>query len=700
LRKGGVMRYGLLMLLVVVGLSLTAPAWAAQFEEIGPGEFPVAVGVGWGDYDNDGWPDLFVGGYNQGPSYPQTGPQLYHNDRDLTFTDVSQSLIPGWDTPVEQDGVAWGDYNNDGRLDLLVGSAYPMLYRHDPAGFLEDGLNAGLHITYTTGRGVAWCDYDGDNLLDAFCSNVFGPGYLLRNDGDGTFTDVSAAAGMSGGALNDQAQSASWGDFDNDGWPDLAVARNAKPTLLYRNNSDGTFTDVSVSSGISTAVDAFSAIWGDYDNDGWLDLYVTTSLYIAGEQQRDWLFHNNQNGTFTEVGDTSGLSGDDSVGVGAAWGDYDNDGRLDVFVGNFGEASFLYHNDGGGAFANVAASAGVAGSGLSGGAGWADIDRDGRLDLVQAVSDTGTRLYHNTGSGGNWLRVRALTSGTGDATAAATPTREAVGARAEVNLDNDASFPSGAPFGGTLTRLIDGGSGFCGQNEQIAHFGLGTASLVAVRVRFPDGSVVVHRGVAANQQITIADVPAGREEIFSDVPLDFWAYPQILAVKEAGIASGYLDGTYRPATAVTRDQMAVYVARALCGGDAYVPTGAHAVTFADVPSDNWAFKYVEYCHDANIVAGYWDGYHPTEVVNRAQMAVYVARSIVDPTGETGLAGYTPPSTPSFSDVATDYWAHKHIEYCRAEGVVNGYGDGTYGPENPVTRDQMAVYVARAFELPL
>jgi hypothetical protein len=102
--------------------------------------------------------------------------------------------------------------------------------------------------------------------------------------------------------------------------------------------------------------------------------------------------------------------------------------------------------------------------------------------------------------------------------------------------------------------------------------------------------------------------------------------------------------------------------------------------------------------DANIVAGYVDGYRPAAVVDRAQMAVYVARSIVDPTGEDGLAGYTPPTTASFPDVPTDYWAYKHIEYCRAAGVVNGYWDGTYGPGNAVTRDQMAVYVARAFGL--
>jgi hypothetical protein len=184
---------------------------------------------------------------------------------------------------------------------------------------------------------------------------------------------------------------------------------------------------------------------------------------------------------------------------------------------------------------------------------------------------------------------------------------------------------------------------------------------------------------------------------FVDVFSSYWAYDQITDCVGAGIVSGFADSTYRPAVEVTRDQMAVYMARALCGGDAYVPTAAHTVTFADVPADHWAFKYVEYCFDASIVAGYDDGYRPSAVVDRAQMAVYVARSIVDPTGEDGLAGYTPPTTASFTDVPTDYWAYKHIEYCKAQAIVSGYGDG-YRPENAVTRDQMAVYVARAFGL--
>jgi len=186
---------------------------------------------------------------------------------------------------------------------------------------------------------------------------------------------------------------------------------------------------------------------------------------------------------------------------------------------------------------------------------------------------------------------------------------------------------------------------------------------------------------------------------FPDVPAGSWALHQILACVDAGIVKGYDDGTYKPADPVTRDQMAVYIARALAGGDSKVPSGPATASFPNAPTTYWAYKYIEYCYSQHIVVGYSDGYHPTEQVTRSQMAVYVARSVVTPTGDAGLVSYTPPSTPSFADVPTNYWAYKYIEYCKAQGIVQGYSDG-YHPEDVVTRDQMAVYVARAFKLPV
>jgi PKD repeat protein len=225
------------------------------------------------------------------------------------------------------------------------------------------------------------------------------------------------------------------------------------------------------------------------------------------------------------------------------------------------------------------------------------------------------------------------------------------------------------------------------QNPSHVYDDVGTypVTLVAENVGGDDAEVKTHF-----VHVTFPDVPFE--------PTEYWALHQVLACVDAGVVQGYWDG-YHPEESVTRAQMAVYISRALAEGDAGVTTPTGPATFADVPTDYWAFRYVEYCKAQDVVAGYWDGYHPEEGVTRAQMAVYVARSVVDPTGEGGLAGYTPPVTATFPDVAIDYWAYKHIEYCKDQSIVSGYWDG-YHPEEAVTRAQMAVYVARAFGFPM
>jgi hypothetical protein len=143
--------------------------------------------------------------------------------------------------------------------------------------------------------------------------------------------------------------------------------------------------------------------------------------------------------------------------------------------------------------------------------------------------------------------------------------------------------------------------------------------------------------------------------------------------------------------------MAVYISRALAGGDAKVPTGPATATFDDVPTDHWAFKYVEYCYGHGVVQGYdATTYAPDLVVNRAQMAVYIARAVAG--GDSGVPDG--PATATFNDVTIDYWAYKYVEYCKAQGIVQGYDPVTYAPAVDVTRDQMAVYVQRAFQLPM
>jgi PKD repeat protein len=199
--------------------------------------------------------------------------------------------------------------------------------------------------------------------------------------------------------------------------------------------------------------------------------------------------------------------------------------------------------------------------------------------------------------------------------------------------------------------------------------------------------------------------------LFTDVAADHWAYDAVMACVAEGIVSGFPNGTYAPAAQVTRDQMAVYLARALAGGDAAVPTGSEMPSFSDVPHTGlgddgtdsyWAYRYIEYCAAQNVVLGFPGGnYRPTDVVNRGQMAVYVARALVAPAGDAALPA--PPTNSTFIDVTPDNdwrWCYQHVEYLAAEEIVQGYWDGTYRPGETVTRDQMAVYVARAFALPM
>ena len=184
--------------------------------------------------------------------------------------------------------------------------------------------------------------------------------------------------------------------------------------------------------------------------------------------------------------------------------------------------------------------------------------------------------------------------------------------------------------------------------------------------------------------------------IFSDVGCDHWACADTAACYYAGIVSGYPDGTYGPSVPITRDQMAVYICRALVGGDESVPTAPHVASFPDVSEEHWAFLYVEYAVSQQVVQGYSDGeYKPTVELDRGQMAVFMARAMAG----SDAAVPDPGGLPSFPDVPADFWSYRHVEYIAGEGVAGGYLDGLYHPENPVDRAQMAVFICRAFDLP-
>jgi len=196
-----------------------------------------------------------------------------------------------------------------------------------------------------------------------------------------------------------------------------------------------------------------------------------------------------------------------------------------------------------------------------------------------------------------------------------------------------------------------------------------------------------------------ADLTVQPSGMFSDVPPGHWACAEIGACVNAGIVQGYSDGTYQPAVYVSRDQMAVYISRALAGGESNVPEFTGTPSFTDVPLTWWALKHIEYAVANNVVQGYQDNtYHPEDIVDRAQMAVYVARAMVAPQGDAAFDTYIPVAPRNFPDVPSDSWGYKQIEYCVEHGVVQGYDDNLYHPEREVTRAQMAVYVCRAFGL--
>jgi hypothetical protein len=225
-----------------------------------------------------------------------------------------------------------------------------------------------------------------------------------------------------------------------------------------------------------------------------------------------------------------------------------------------------------------------------------------------------------------------------------------------------------------------------------------------------DASVtMVNTHINVPDPVGVAPLPVSH---FRDVPAtgfgpagtdSFWAFEDIEAAYAAHIVTGYDDGTYRPESSVTRDQMAVFISRALAGGDTSVPAFTGTPSFSDVDASNWALKYVQYAMSKGVVKGYSDGtYKPTDQVDRGQMSVFIARAIATPADGADLVNYTPPATATFPDVATTFWAYKYVEYIAQPSidVTMGYPDGDYHPEYVCTRDQMAVYVTRAFKLPL
>jgi tetratricopeptide (TPR) repeat protein len=468
------------------------------------------------DYNNDGLLDVVIAAASGGCN-------LYRNNGDGTFTDVS--VQSGIDTCVNAFVLCVGDYNNDGYADLFVTrlgffGGETQLFRNNGDGTFTDVTDEAGLKAWGPGFCAAWVDYDCDGNLDLFLANNLGglfdrktPNRLFHNNGDGTFTEVTEAAGLAtiwptiGGA---------WGDYNNDGYPDLFLSNAVGRSQLFRNNGDGTFTDVSAEAGVTEICIGSTAFWCDYNNDGWLDIVQFTwsdhenvaHTMRYGEAPPDAqplrVYHNKGDGTFALRNRDIGLTGCWGTMSGNA-GDFNNDGRLDLVLGNGSprmdrlEPPILLESDGG-RFHNITFAAGLPFTGKGHGVNLADLFGDGRLSVLVAAGGAypgdllTTHVFYPKRLPGNYLNVR-LTG--------VRSNRSAIGARLCLEAGGRKQY-----------REINGGSNFgCLPLEQ--HFGLAEIERVdSLEIRWPSGLVQRFTDLPVNDTIRFTEGEAAWKKVY------------------------------------------------------------------------------------------------------------------------------------------------------------------------------------------
>jgi len=496
-------------------------------------------GIGLFDCDNDGKLDIVMVNGSTVDRYRQNGGDplvtLWHQDADLKFTDITEKAgltRKGWGM-----GVAVADYDNDGNLDLFVtGYNGNVLYRNKGHCTFEDVTDkAGVHGGgFSTG--AAWGDYDRDGFVDLFVSRYVrvdmdklpvpgstkfcqfkgvavqcGPwgmegetDLLYHNRGDGTFEEVSKKAGVDDPDKY-YGLGVSWGDYDNDGWPDLFVADDATPNHLYHNNHDGTFTDDAMVAGIAMnsegqALGSMGVAWGDYDHSGRLSMFVTEFA-----DQANTLYHNQSMG-FEDVAMPSrvGQPSLPYLGWGTTFFDMDNDGWVDLFVAcghvypqmdnvkgsaAYAEPLLLHRNLHNRTFEEVSKPAGLADMPMKSrrGAAFGDIANNGNMDIVVLNVGQTPSLLLNTNQSSNH-RVTFKLVGTKS-------NRAALGARVTIHAGGMSQFEE-----------VRGGGSYLSQNDLRPHFGLGGAAQIdSVEVRWPTGKSETFKDVAADKIYTIIE---------------------------------------------------------------------------------------------------------------------------------------------------------------------------------------------------
>ncbi|MCB2220874.1 MAG: VCBS repeat-containing protein [Bacteroidetes bacterium] len=452
-------------------------------------------GMCWADFNTDGYPDLFVAN-NDGDNGKLNF--LYLNNGDGTFERVTDGQV------VSNGGSSYAccaaDINWDFYPDLFVAN-------HNENNFLYLGNGDGTFEKVTTGPvvsnggksvGCAFADYDQDGWLDLFVVNRDQPNFLYHGTGNGEFTKITSGVLVSESA---NSSGCAWGDYDNDGFPDLYVANSGTLSHLYHNEG-GTFSMVDQAPFNADISSCSGASWGDCDNDGDLDLFVSTGqlgTYV------NWFYINNGNGTFTKVTD-SPLVNEANWASGSAWGDYDKDGDLDLAVGGYDGNNMLFENDGTGVFTKLSNNAFINDASYTEGLAWADVDIDGDLDIFTAKNNYfggNNSFFLNDGNENNWLRVTLdpmlnLSANNGDAIGAIIIAWATISGQ-EVMQYREISSQTGG--------------GQAGQNEIPQFFGLGDAATVDSMHVFFAGDTFKAYDVEVNQNYVFDIGTAAVQEV-------------------------------------------------------------------------------------------------------------------------------------------------------------------------------------------